>query len=745
MLCLSGNGTKIRLWAFVLIVWGTVVIAHSASSVSVSPSSLIAGQGGWVTVTADVVSGARVDITVLADLGADGVRHPEDVVMRFHEIQDGVPPLVADSPAPGDENPVSGKLTTQLDFWSPINFAGAYIVVVDDGATPDSDTFTIDQTATGQSVSGFLRRQDASPVAGFIIAESSDEEEWAVMTDTTGAFTLQLPEGTLYIGGAAVDLLTDLGGSSAAEITLTAGQTLTGQVLTLLDATRTASGRVVNTTTGQGVAHIQVNAETLEYEDTVDLISFAVTDETGAYQLAVADGDWELFIEGDVVNRRALAGGNFVEGVSVSGASLTGIDFDLFPASTYISGTVTRSSDSLPLAGYEVYAEPFDTAPVEAVDYYAEVACFTSDDGGYVLFVSPDDWNVGIDECSYRKDGFLRPSNQTASPTTGSPALGVDFALQTPSATIDVTVVDDATSAPVAEIWVWVSDSNWNELASGETDGLGAVSLPVQAGDLHVMLSSEDLAELGYIAAPEQQVTIADGQTTPVAFRLVRGESTITGVVRDGGVPLTNLLVSLRDDNGWHLATVRNGAAGVYNFPVMAGDYSVQPEGRELVNRGYAPVSGTAVSVAGGSTVTVDFDVLAPDATLAVVLQTPDNAPVEGARLFLNDSSREYLVDLTSDTSGTATVGLTAGVYWIDISDDILATHNLMRKDARQVTVPVGAPHVEVFTLYSRTARTALDVVLGLITLDDTEAYSLDIDRSSEIDIGDVIALFGLQ
>ena len=745
MSCFAEIKGNRRVCLPVLIVWMLAMSAWSASNVSVSPSSLVAGQGGWITVTADVVAGANVEITVLADFDGDGSRDAEDAIMRYYEVQDGVPPPMADSPKPGDENPTAEALTTRLDFWSPLTFAGNYLVIVDDGGASDSDTFVITQTPTGQSVSGVLRRQDASPVAGFVIGVSDDDWEWNVMTDATGAFTLQMPVGTHEVGGEAFGLLTNFDDASVVEMTLGSGQTLTGQDLTLYDGAYTISGRVVDTSTGLGIAYLEIGAETVfDYEDSMEMMSLSMTDASGYYSTPVDNAEWEVFIEGELTNERALAGGNCAEGIDVNSASVSNIDFGFSPAATYISGTVTRSSDGLPLAGYEVYADSYAGESAKEATYGTEAYGATRSDGAYIIFVAPGNWTVGIEDSSYLKNGFLRPPDQSVNPTTGVPALNIDFALEAPSATINVTVVEDVTSAPVVGVRAWVSDLNWNTVGWGDTDGSGFVSIPAPTGDFHVSLSPEDLAEMGFIAAPEQQVTLADGETTAVAFRVQSGRSTITGAVRHGANPVSNLLVSLRRNGGEHVATMRSDGTGAFNFPVMAGDYTVQPEGWDLAERGYAPVSSKPALVADATTVTVNFDVIEPDGALTIVLKTPDDAPVVDAWVHINNAIGEYLLDLETDASGTATVGLTANDYRIDISGNLLATHNLMRKEMRQVTVPAGPPHVETITLYPRTARTAADFFLGLITLDGVETSLLDVAGPGGIDIGDVITLFGL-
>ncbi|MCX7046448.1 MAG: carboxypeptidase-like regulatory domain-containing protein [Candidatus Sumerlaeota bacterium] len=645
--------------------------AFSASNVTISPKNFNATTGTWLTVEADVNSGADVSVYVVVDFNTNGVKDGMDQIIRCYKIREGTPPMVAGSPCPGDEDPADGHLLSRLDFWQTPQISGNYLIIVNDGAGEASDTFQIEQSATSQSVSGTVLDEHGAPVVGWVRAEDRDSglEEWATWTKPDGTFTLYLPSSYFKINAWALGYLRDASAGGQQGIFLAPDTPTSGVTLTLLSGDYTISGLLVDSTTSSGIPYLWTRAN---FEDDLhDYELYSLSDSNGYYHLPVVNGSWEIEVDRDSMISRGIMGNySHIYDIAVTDADTNDINLYFSHATTYITGFVTREKDGAPLSGFEMRADDQDM----------EVGTYTRSDGSYVLLVTPGSWEVGVDDEYADQHGFLKLSSQNTNPTTETPTTGINFQLEEPTAFIEVYVREKGTTQPLAFVEVVAIDANWQYYNGHDTNSRGYCIFGVTPGLYRITCETGDnFAPLGFLT-----VVASAGSTQTVILEPEKANAYIHGIVTHEGQAESSLDMILENDNG-HVASTETDSDGYYRFPILAGIYYVRPNGDWLVERNIAPVARRQVAVSAGTTATLDWDVSAPTAWLDVQVLGEGNAPLEGMDVWIDtiigSNQEEYLITLSTDAQGSFVLGVTSGSYTIGIASENLIAAGYMPAD----------------------------------------------------------------
>jgi hypothetical protein len=724
---------NIILTAIFLIM---VCPVFSASNVTVSPKEFNVDTGTWLTVTADVTQGADVDIFVAVDFNSNGVKDPEDFIYLQCKLKEGVPTPFLNSSIPGDEDGLNSHISTHLDFWDVPQTAGNFMVIVNDAAGAASDTYKITQTETAQYITGTLRLDSGTPspgVPGVVEAEDAEERYWDVLTDAGGVYKLCLPEGKYDVFGYIPGMLLDCTKESVKRnIVLNAGQSISGVDLTLYNGTCTIKGRVVNSSTGEGVPNLMVDGSIEDGSEPSNYESLAFTDTSGNFQLPAVPGPWGVGL-GDNLYFTGLVGPN-EKMVSVGENGLEDVIFSLSPATTYITGTLTRYKDETPVTGYDVEVENEDEGIF--LDVYTR-----GPDGSYFMPILPGTWWVAVESDQLARDRwFAIPPFQLATPAVDSPTTGVNFTLREPTAFVNLSVKEAGTSTPIGGVGVRVRDENWDILYGLKTDANGNATLRLLAGTYHISLNSDDLYLLGYFPVDYQDITLADGETKPLLFSVPKYQAFINGHIAHNSIPIIDIDVSLWSDSYSYVRDTTSDNNGDYKFAVLAGTYYVSLDGGGLIEQGFAPVAPQRITISSG-TVNVDFAIPSSTATINVHIQSGGN-PVQGITAYVKQPGMPLsIADRRSDSTGVAYFPLTAGTYNVGLSQDDLLNKQFLPMNlmVKNVTIVDGQTLDLFYNLHSYNAQGAIDAILGRFVPDSTERSYLDKNHDWRLDAGDVI------
>ena len=387
------------------------------------------------------------------------------------------------------------------------------------------------------------------------------------------------------------------------------------------------AGRVVDASSGAGVAGAHVAA--LRTGDlTIAGGTVAATD--GTYTLAGLDaGTYHLYLI-DPAGQHAAAFHGAPATVTVGSTGTVAVNPTMTATRGSLAGHITESGTGTPVAGAWVAVLSGTNTRIEAGAVAGPDGGFTVDDllpgPHFVVYVDP----TGSHRPEFHPDS-PGPSGATTISVTAGATTVVDAALDpapgaTPTTTIEGTVTETGSTAPIAGAWVAALDAGSARLVAGTQTGTdGHYSLPVEPGryllefidpsGAHAMewYDEQDMTGLG--AATPVDVT----GPTRVDERLDATTGTLAGSVREdeSNDPVAGAWALAIGVTGVRAATA--GADGAFRVTGLApGTYRavvVDPSGGrgvEYWDGGADYAAATPISVAAGSEVRADTSLPPP-------------------------------------------------------------------------------------------------------------------------------------
>lgn len=490
--------------------------AVHAVTLSITPTAISSEYQGTVTLDiGGLTSGQTVRVDTYLDADHDGairVGAASEPLVQSFEVSDGQLPIIGGVrlPAvPGDEDEAAdGRVRAVLDFRSAplITRTSAQYVyqvsMVGGGGGAATALFAVDQPAYAQRVSGRVTSNGAPvPYAfAFLLAMEGDSEAPAAMTltDTDGRFSLNAAPGDYGVGALRSGVLL----TSPPAVTLGVGQTVT-QNLTMIPADRTISGRLTETTTGQGIGGVLMfSANNYEgsLEEEGSLATIVFTDIDGNFAVPVVAGEvWG--ISGEVSN--AILGGYLaaktVHADTRSG-SVSGLSIQWPKATAVVYGTLTGGAQQpIPDVTVRAYSDQL-SGMVE------EPEGLTGAAGDYVLGVLAGRWDVGPDNEQLLRLGYLFSGSESAMVASGE-ARRVDLVATVPNAHVRGRLID-VNRNPLSGISPTLCSSSCSDRE--ETAADGSFDAAVVGGTWSIFFSEEQLRERNLVG-PQVNVTIVDG------------------------------------------------------------------------------------------------------------------------------------------------------------------------------------------------------------------------------------------
>ena len=335
--------------------------------------------------------------------------------------------------------------------------------------------------------------------------------------------------------------------TQAAVLTVAAGQTLSGLTFNMSPA-GSIEGTATDVSTGQGVWGLYVYAYDVSgggMKDGAAFLTFAYTDETGAYRLeGLAPGVYEVQIY-DIGG--FYGGAAYPSPVTIGlGQAAEGVNFSLQAASTGMTGTLTSLSGS-PIAGAWVLA-------FTDVKLYS-VLGRTDAQGRFRLGVEPGVYAVQAFEGSgdylatyFPGARFLEDASWVTVPQDQI-VSGVDFSMLW-AGKIAGQLVSDADGTPLAGLHVEAFDwvGTWRQTAVTDANGMFLVG-GMDPGDYRLWAwdPSSRFADEWYqdktsMTAADPIATAAGQVTSGILMRMNRSGS-ISGKVLDAmsGLPVEGI------------------------------------------------------------------------------------------------------------------------------------------------------------------------------------------------------------
>lgn len=357
-------------------------------------------------------------------------------------------------------------------------------------------------------------RATAAPLAMMHVAAYGADGALAgdTRTDSDGRYAFAVRPDALRVvvddpeGNYATTYVPDAASfATAPAFAATAGQTLT------LDATLVRGGRIAGRVTNRRDASPLAGIDVVAYNADGTTRAFARTDASGLYSIVVPPGDFRIgafdhalsFLPQFYSNASQFSGASVVH--ANGGQTSGGFDFSLVRGAR-VTGQVTARTTAMPLAGMTVAA--YDPAGRAIASVITDAA------GAYTLFLAPAAVKLlAFDPAlhyatAYYLDAGTFDATRTLSLFEGQ-AVDSDFALPD-AGRITGTVVDAASSAPLAGIRIFVYDAAFATIAEVVTDGAGTFRVAAPAGTYTI--AAADDARRYDTGAYDGPVSLAAGQ-----------------------------------------------------------------------------------------------------------------------------------------------------------------------------------------------------------------------------------------
>lgn len=424
-------------------------------------------------------------------------------------------------------------------------------------------------TEENGTIAGTVRdKATAQGVSGLTVTAFNQESTSAFSATTAadGTYAILLPGGDW-------EVLVQLDAASAytgveppvAQVTVSAGSTVSGVDFSLTSGEATITGTLVD---ADGVLISTVTAWVY-----VEGASFGAPVAGGSFSLAVPEGTHTVNVWPDEASGYISGGATTVSVVKGETVSITLVLLSQAQGGR-IEGNILDETGSLVTdLAVQVFAGNGTTMVPANVDKAA---------GRYVLTVPPGTWWIGHALCNDAGTScsFGNTSSAAVTVTEGAVILQ-DITVRRNTATITVKVLKkDGTAFPSVHVEA-SSDAFDPKLHEREffegvyrfatTNSAGTATLQVPAGTYFVRAFASSEINAG-INPPEQQVTVAVGQTALTTLRFKDVNATVSGqVLLEDGTPVAKAFVGAWSESGGFSMTTAD-AAGNFNLSISQGD-----------------------------------------------------------------------------------------------------------------------------------------------------------------------------
>lgn len=529
---------------------------------------------------------------------------------------------------------------------------------------PEEKVMNFVVTLVDAAITGKLVKPDGSPPTAnsfFVSFRSGEGAEFGGPVDPSGNFMARLAAGAYNVVVYSQD--PNFSGPTLPQVSVATGETKNLGTITLVAKNEHIKGRVTDKS-GTGLANIQVDAYipsgTSDYATTK-------TDSSGAYDLKVTAGNWEVMPRPDITSNYYNPGPP--KSVTVTAGGTATADFVMAFADSGVSGTVVDGQGNTLsdvygyvnlMTGAQFIGSGGSGGPIERGNFSIKAPAGTYKLG---IFLSPDSpYTPGLPQSVTITSG----QTLTVKVTVSKNASIITGYLKDESGKIITGVQARAfASAEAAEAW-----------QEGLVDkATGKYKIRVSAGTWYLGYDIDPAS--GYMSAanPTLKVTVAENQTVTKDIVVIKANSVITGKVTDpSGKGVANVFMVVSRKSFGFQSIVSEGAnyeeafvaeadtdsAGSYRINVSAGTYFV----KTFINPelGLLSAAEQQVTVADAETKTANFILRKGELTITGKILLGDT-PTGGAFVWAWSDKGGYQ-ETMSVADGSYVLNITGSEIW---------------------------------------------------------------------------------
>ena len=578
-----------------------------ATSLTLTPNAINSDYAGTLSVQVSAISaGQAARIETFLDENRNGsIDSGEPLVLSF-DATDGASPLIAgvrDINVPGDDDgTANGSILMKLSYagLNEIHHAEAAFVYRVSSPTGQFSSATASLTVTSppytQHVTGQVRNGSTPVPYALVFSLDSNGLNTLALADGDAHFDLSGPAGTYQLGALRRGFVFSL--TTAPTIALPSGAALS-QDVSLVAADRTISGRIADTTTGNGIAGVQTFClNNTENSDAEVLATIAFSDATGGLNIpVVASAGWSI----GASPTAAMLGGYLrppsLAPIDTSTGSVSGVLLAWEKANALVYGTVQ-----------DQHGQAVSGIALQGTNAFWQSDGLSDAAGNYSLVAPTGNWFVQPPADALSARGYVLEAARLVDVADGS-AVRVDFTLR--SATSHLTGrVHDYMDMPVAGLGV-VACNGGDSCPFATTQADGSFDIGVEAGTWNITPDPSALTARNLVGS-QLGVTVADGQDQSgldLSVRQATGRI-LGSVVNAKQLPIARLNASAQIVIGGvtYSATRQTDDAGSFQLLALDGQWTISLDCQDAVRRGYVCPSSQLVTIAGNDG-SVQFDV----------------------------------------------------------------------------------------------------------------------------------------
>lgn len=490
-------------------------------------------------------------------------------------------------------------------------------------------------TSDQATVSGVVFNEDGLPVQRATVKITNGTKNYDTQTNGSGNFQFIVASGNWNLSVEKIGFVKP----SNKSISLSTGDVLQNQDFRLTGNANQVVGyvreRIVNEDGSTGSTpfkDIVVRA--------VPNVGESITASTalnGQYTLSLKSGSYTLQVTKN--NYTSNVDRELVIGIAI-GETVSGMDFELIPNPSSISGTVTLP-DGNGVAGATVSIPNVGTTT-------------TSSSGFYKLSVSAGSHSVGV-----KKSGLVSPTSKSVTINAGQNLTGLDFEMTPNAGSISGNVKSGGESLANTTLYAINSATNRRvELINGLD---GNYSFNIQSGSWYIKA-----VKSGFLSDSTATFTVGPGQQlVNKNFSLVKNLTTLRGTVTDGINPIKNVTLTVTRLNGssFNQSTLTQ-LNGNYAFSLPAGvGYQITAS-----KDGYKTVLSSTNTLIPEQTVTTNFTLSANPSSVAGKVTISGQSVLQGGKVVAINSSGVRIDSTTTKTDGTYLLGLNPDTYTLVVS-----------------------------------------------------------------------------
>jgi hypothetical protein len=398
----------------------------AAVNFSINPTTVSNTYIGNLTmIVTGLTNGETITVQQFLDVNANGVIDGPDLLAGQGQLTDGLVMEfggVTNLNVPGDLDSTPGQITAQLPFQTAFSYRdifqswiGKHLLRLTCPTATLTNSFAVTNASFAQWFTGNVQCSGTNvPYAsvGMMIATNGDGMA-GTTTDSNGNYTLNAPPGNYQLFAGKSNFVVNMTLSPPAI--LNAGVPITAN-FTLIAATQSISGKVVDSATTNGLGGLIISA----MDNNSGLLAAASTDTNGDFTLRVnAGSQWKLNFGAmplAICDYLKLNNGLVV---NTTTGSVSGVTMALPMGTAIIYGSV-KDDQNHAIPGLRVWSSSPNAYSTAAV---------TDQNGNYYACALAGDWHVGFDSGVPLLANYVWPTNDVEVTATNFQATELDFVL----------------------------------------------------------------------------------------------------------------------------------------------------------------------------------------------------------------------------------------------------------------------------------------------------------------------------